>query len=294
MQNDEIAAKKEELKELRNLIGELFDDQFTDISEDGSKKNREDEVISIRQWKYNILDSLYEYEPDEEVETLVSDKHLEFEIEASVEVSNEKTRTYRAHVFLDSSFSDTAKDKVKAALGLMITKMVRRQVKNFKKYAEPTRNGLRYRRAKSKPFPHTLPYMNPPASNIQEQIIEEAGVVEAAVYFAFNSTSPKDSIKLYIDSYTTDIDIKGKAVVNYYNEHYNEQKENQELRITLNEKALSDDGSENKVWAGRIAHEILHNLGWQHPDDEYTLAMPIEIYQACISDGNHFIPPTRG
>lgn len=87
----------------------------------------------------------------------------------------------------------------------------------------------------------------------------------------------KAKIVAYRKTNTTGL---GKAPVNSYNRL-------RTLRISLNAVKVEQDTLDDDAWAGVMAHEFLHNLGWGHPDGEYTLAMPIEIYQACISGGHH-------
>lgn len=203
-----------------------------------------------------------------------------FNIEATA-----NQRTYRAEVHLDQDFNDTAQNSIRQGLEIMIARMVEGQVENFINRAEPGRRGLRYRRSRQRPFPPpALPYLTPSPTTIEEQVAEEAGIVEAAVFKAFSSTDPALRVKVTIicnDSLGEN--VMGSATVQYYNS-------NNALKISLNPDEFGELGEDEiNKWAGIMAHEFLHNLGWSHPKGEYTLEMPIEIYQACISGGHHLI-----
>lgn len=190
-------------------------------------------------------------------------------------------RTYRLEVHQDTEFGDLG-ERVRAALPVMLQRMVEGQLQNFIRWARPERGKLRNRRQRGLPFPHRLPYVTPEPDTIEEQIREEAGIVEAAVFFALSSTDTTQHRKLVVDAYSTQSETTlGRAPTNSYNR-------TRSLIIRLNTYAMRRRGDlGNDEWAGVAAHEILHNLGWGHPDNQYTLAMPIEIYQACISGGHH-------
>ncbi len=192
-------------------------------------------------------------------------------------------RTYRLNVHQDKGFR-TLGDRVRGALQTMLQRMVEGQLQNFIRYARPERGKLQDRRTPGLKFPHDLPYIGPEPTTIAEQIREEGGVVEAAVFFAMSSTTASQPRKLVVDAYAVENKTKlGKAPFQRY---YNRRS----LLIRLNTYAMrhNDSLGENQ-WAGVAGHEILHNLGWSHPSGKYTLAMPIEIYQACISGGHHLL-----
>ncbi|HUC79490.1 MAG TPA: hypothetical protein VMR70_01185 [Flavisolibacter sp.] len=264
-----VAQKAQtELSDLQKFLTELFKECT----------QTEDEISSsISEIQLNALENLKEYEPQEEEEEVVEaiSGYTIFNIESS-----HNNRTYRMEVHLDNDFTDTAETRIRSALDVMLARIVAGQLRNFIQRAQPGANGLRNRRRKSLPFPHPLPYLNSSPTTIPEQVAEEGAVVEAAVFGALNSTSPTTRRKLTLNAYqNSNENVFGKAPVNSYNRQ-------RALYVSLNTNAFQPSRTDD-IWAGVIAHEILHNLGWEHPDNQYTLAMPIEIYQACISGGHH-------
>jgi len=256
-----------ELSDLQKFLTELFKECT----------QTEDEISSsISEIQLNALGNLKGYEPQEKEEIVEAvNGYMVFNIESS-----HNNCTYRMEVHLDNDFTDSAETRIRGALDVMLARMVAGQLRNFIQRAQPGANGLRNRRRKSLPFPHPLPYLNPSPTTIPEQVAEEGAVVEAAVFGALNSPSTTTRRKLTLNAYqNSNENVFGKAPVNSYNRQ-------RALYVSLNTNAFKPSRTD-AIWAGVIAHEILHNLGWEHPDNQYTLAMPIEIYQACISGGHH-------
>jgi hypothetical protein len=258
---------REELKQIKDFITTLESDAIDNDST----------TAVITQWRAGALASIDRFLLDtEDHEAEAANGYKVFNIEAT-----SGQRTYRAEIFLDNDFNDVAEAQVRRALDIMITRMVAGQVRNFIRYAEPEPTGLRSRRSRDAKFPVKLPYLSPRPTTIQDQIAEEAGIIEAAVFTAFSSTTQAAPVKAKIVRfYKRDSQVMGYAPTHRY---YNQRS----LYITLNEGKLDGDKRFDEKWAGIMAHEFLHNLGWEHPDGIYTLALPIEIYQACISSGHH-------
>lgn len=164
--------------------------------------------------------------------------------------------------------------------------MAANQIPAFLEAADPSETRLNNRRPSRRDFPHPLPCLSSRPTTTEGEIVEEVGIVEAAVFFAF---CPGDNSKTITATINAGFDfdgptVFGSATPNYYDTH-------KALRITLNVDSfgtLDDEPvSEEDCWAGIMAHEFLHNLGWSHPNDVYNLTMPIEIYQNCISGGHN-------
>jgi hypothetical protein len=132
--------------------------------------------------------------------------------------------------------------------------------------------GTTYPRNSAFPFPGGLPDPQNPA-------VTEVGVMYVAVfkstgaYLDSGTFFPAQYRTLLINRFDEDAVTDpstgrttytlGKAGVNIYNIN------NEILEVSLNGKLIgassSYPGSTNRdIWAGTIAHEILHNLGWEH------------------------------
>lgn len=69
---------------------------------------------------------------------------------------------------------------------------------------------------------------------------------------------------------------------------YNHFINNHSWLINVNTTALNNAGGSNRRWAASMFHEILHNLGWEHPDGydnrkQFILAAQDAFY-ACGTD----------
>ena len=58
--------------------------------------------------------------------------------------------------------------------------------------------------------------------------------------------------------------------------------------ININATALNDDEGSDRAWAAAMFHEILHNIGWEHPDgyddrQQYILAAQ-DAFRDCGKD----------
>lgn len=82
------------------------------------------------------------------------------------------------------------------------------------------------------------------------------------------------------DSFVT----RGQAEIDYFYR-------NNKFSIELNSLALGNGSSypranEQAIWAGTIAHEMLHNIGWRHPVGVYDGTV-IRTFQNClVSNGS--------
>jgi hypothetical protein len=139
-------------------------------------------------------------------------------------------------------------------------------------------NGLSWRRNRGLAFPHPLPYFDPPPTTDLQRYTEEAGVITAALHFPPSTAAPSVELLLYRkdrarigNSWTL-----GSADVNHYAGRY------RHFHLNLNGRALRDANFSDDTWAATIVHEMLHNLGWGHPDGSYNIKIAIENYEACI------------
>lgn len=170
----------------------LLKDFLTDLAVEVDAEDGTTSAV-VDQWRSGALHSLSHFQPDSEDEEVpeATNGYKVFTIEAS-----HGKRTYRAEISLDNDFDAASEAKLRRALDLMITRMVNGQLRNFIRRAEPGRNGLRNRRSRRLDFPRPLPYLDPRPTTIEAQVAEEAGIVEAAVFTAFNaqtSAPPRES-----------------------------------------------------------------------------------------------------
>jgi hypothetical protein len=165
----------------------------------------------------------------------------------------------------------------------MLARVVQGRTSQFIRNAQAQDAPKLTRRRGNLHFPHPLPYATPPASSVDDQIKEEAAVIAAAFDFPLSLAAP--GIALYINHYTVepngDYWVLGEATVNLYDDTYAKNPKAPYLRITLNGLAFAANFSDN-TWAGTVAHEIMHNLGWGHPDGSYQVRMAIVNYDHCI------------
>lgn len=196
-------------------------------------------------------------------------------------------RAYKVRVRVDNNFG-SIRDRVRDHVQRMLDRAVRDQTARFLKRARSVNLQEEWRRPRSRPFPHVLPYLTPPPRTRDEIYVEEAGLVTAAVHFAFS----RSGITLDVNHYSEEPTVKpgratawscGFANVNSYNSDL-------ALAINLNERAIRDAGFSNNFWASTVGHEVLHTVGWGHPKGKYPADLPIEIWQWCIQTaGGSFI-----
>jgi hypothetical protein len=189
------------------------------------------------------------------------------------------TRTYRLQVRVDDEFGNL-RESLRDRVQTMLDRAVVDQTGRFIARAKAVGMDEGWRRSNSSPFPHVLPYLKPAPTAREGKQAEEAGVVTAAVHFALS----RSGMRLDVNQYSQGPTIKpsgakawscGYATVNSYNW-------DQVLVINLNERAIREAGFSNNFWTGTVAHEVLHTLGWGHPNGKYPDDLPIEIWQWCI------------
>lgn len=195
---------------------------------------------------------------------------------------------FRINLKLDTSFSDDVSDRIVTATKLLL----QRAHTDFTEPFVTTANtvGLTWRRVCGQPLGTELPYMFPESPSTDTQRAEEeVDVIQAAIQFAF-TRKPRTvlSVKKFAErgrngSWTRGRGDQGNfATVG-------------ELRIALNELAFAAFPRDSD-WMGVIAHEILHNLAWNHPN-HYPGSAAMINYVACITaDGSavsDFIEPER-
>ncbi len=189
------------------------------------------------------------------------------------------TRTYTVEVRVDDNF-DNIKTSVRDRVQVMLDRAVQDQTSRFVERAQDVGLDSDWRRPKSRPFPHVLPYLTPAPTTATAIQAEEAGVVTAAAHFALS----RSEIRLDVNQYSKGPKVTptgkklwscGFATVNSYNSDL-------ALVVNLNERAIREAGFSDNFWAGTVAHEVLHTLGWGHPNGSYPDDLPIEIWQWCI------------
>ncbi len=253
-----------ELQELRNFI----DDQVAranDTPEGGSDLS---EVLT--EWHKGVLEGLPQYEiEDEDEESRVERAYTVFPLERT-----SGGRTYRINVNIDNNFGGLI-ERVRRTTDIMLERVLAGRTRCFIETAR--RSGLtpRWRRSRSLRFPHPLPYMSPPPTTDEGKFAEEAGVIGAAFHFPLSQPAP--GIRLMINQFSqgpsNGLWVLGSATINLYND-------SRFLRMRLNSRAFPEFTDD--TWAGTIAHEILHNLGWEHPDGTYVSRIAIVNYDRCI------------
>jgi hypothetical protein len=147
--------------------------------------------------------------------------------------------------------------------------------------------------AKTFPRNPALPF---PGSPVTSPTINERGKIHVALYTSLGmfvndngGFTPQEYRPLLINRFDQDPIVDpgtgrksytlGKAGINIYSI-------NPLLEISLNGKFIGSDSEypESKnvdVWAGTIAHEILHNLGWEHGSSDADTY--IGEYGDCVS-----------
>jgi hypothetical protein len=229
----------------------------------------------IAEWREAFLHSLLRYELEHLTPATESTRSYKI---VPIE-STSGNRVYRANLYIDEAFG-TQSARVQHNAELMLSRIVAGQTRAFIDTAQEF--GLTWRRNRSFPFPHPLPYSSPPPSTAIGRYTEEAMVIAAAFHFPLTLAAP--GIKFVINQYTKQSSGHGLwelgfATINLYNDV-------RFLRINLNQLAFSHFN--DNVWAGVIAHETLHNLGWSHPDGGYDRSKAIVNYEWCVRGGTAF------
>lgn len=182
------------------------------------------------------------------------------------------------NVHISNNFSNQQKEVIEKAAQIMVQRVMRDRVfKCTYKYS--------YRGYKS------LPIRND-EQTLRDALQASLGSVKTSV-----APSPEQAFKggtLYIDrldSNQPQDERLGQAIENYFDD-------NGHLRIELNADYLTSGAKFNytiqpQSWAGVIAHEILHNLGWSHPSG-YQGTVISEFGQCVARNGAdrlHWIRP---
>ena len=256
------AETARDLKKLHDFIK-------SDPSEEKEATQPDDGISALVEgWRKTALEGLFELELEVEQERRAP-SYTVHRVERS---SGE--RTYRANTHIDEAFGSLT-NRVLSTTELMLERVVEGRTRCFVRTAR--QHGLSWRRKPGLPFPHPLPYLSPPPSEADDIYAEEASVIAAALHFPLTKEAP--GVALYIDEFSRGPSgsswVLGKATVNLYDSK-------RYLRIYLNSQAYSESGFEDDVWAGTIVHEILHNLGWGHPDGGYTRDKAIVNFDRCV------------
>jgi hypothetical protein len=243
----------ESIKTLRKIVDEIYERESADTESDAFKA-----------WRHEVLGGLPETKSVEadEFETL----HEAFELQATA-----GNRTYRVHAHIDEAFGSDV-GLVRDIIQLMLQGMVQSQAGCFVRHA--LQHGrLTWRRDRNLDFPHPLPYQPRQPSDLEGRAVEEAAVLEAAIQWVMMRNAP--GMNLRVNRYNIEGGSNGWATVNFYHTR-------RRLSINLNHWRLTR--RPQALTASTAAHELLHNLGWSHPDGVYRPWMAIENYEHCIAE----------
>ena len=255
-----------EIQELRRFVDEV-------VEREGERGEGGAGLADLlTEWRRGVLEDLPPYEIEEEDE----DERIERAYTVFPLESSSGGRTYRAQVHIDNAFGSLI-ERVRQTIQLMLDRVVVGRAACFIETA--VNSGLTWRRSRSLPFPHPLPYMSPPPTTLRMRAMEEVGVIEAAFRFPLSQAAP--GIKLLINQFSQGPSsggfwVLGSATVNLYNDINGTRF----LRIRLNSRAYPQFS--DNTWAGTIAHEVMHNLGWGHPNGVYQPQIAIVNYDRCI------------
>lgn len=250
--------------------------QLRDFLNDSVERSRvaSDEEVgfsdALADWNKTVLEELPEYEIDDAEPEAVERAYTVFPLERA-----SGARTYRINVHIDNGFGGLI-ERVRRTTDMMLGRVLEGRTACFIDTARRFGLESRWRRSRSLPFPHPLPYASPPPTTNDGRYAEEAGVIAAAFHFPLILAAP--GIKLEINAFSQGPSsggfwVLGSALVNLYNDR-------RLLRMRLNTQAFPQFS--DNVWAGTIAHEIMHNLGWGHPVGGYDRAKAIVNYDLCI------------
>jgi hypothetical protein len=247
---------------------EHLQDFLRDFAESGKDPGDAETSPELAAWAKAALDSL----PGFPVNTIADLSTRTYTTKPLQATSG--SRTYRLDLLLDTAFGDQ-QAKVERCTQLMLNRVTEGRSSKFIAWAK--KYCLTWRRSKTLAFPHTLPYVTPAPTTNEQNYAEEAGIIAAAFHFPLSKPAP--SIKLTINSFSQADNsgnwTTGKGDVNHYNDY-------KKLTISLNASALSHANFDDDFWAGTIAHELMHNLGWGHPDGDYGRSLAIVNYKRCI------------
>lgn len=239
-----------------------------------------DDARLIREWRHSVFQEI----PLPKSSSALEDDGLD--VEPNVEYFRyapawrSTWRTFHAQLEISQTFGRPIADRIAAIVAeVVLHGMVWNRTPQF--IARAPRTGLTWRRPRLRPFRPPLPYRNPDPTRASEQIVQEAGLIDAALTFALLARDGQPSRRFVINASKIPRNgnkwTLGSATRNFYpDKGY--------LRIKLNALAFEGAGLSNKRWGGIIAHEMLHNMGWGHPKGVYRMSMPIEIYEACIEE----------
>src|SRR5688572_1004903 len=181
-------------------------------------------------------------------------------------------RTYRVQALIDNRFGTPKTTRIVSSTRSALKAIAVGQTTPFVNTAR--RYGLTWRRNRTLPFPHPLPYASPPPNTPSGRYAEEAAVIAAAFHFPLSaSTRIKLTVDYFSEGSTNGYWTLGWATVNLYNRL-------RAFRINLNSAAFGS--FTNSVWSGTIVHEIMHNLGWGHPVGGYDSSKAIVNYDRCV------------
>jgi hypothetical protein len=191
-------------------------------------------------------------------------------------------RTYHTHLHLSSAWDEgDLAGRVQQIIQTAFDRIAQGRSEAFVRRAMNNK-GLTGRRERSRPFPHPLPYSSTSPSSADAVYAEEAAVLAAALHFPLSRTPP--GIEFYVRRFDKRRGLgggwtRGRAPLDQYNYEQN-------LLIRLNARALVKGGFDDDEWAGVVAHEVLHNLGWGHGRGDYDEKLAIETYEWCVATPN--------
>lgn len=263
-----LPVSEKTVSDLQELHGIL-----TDVKAEDGNCGDDDIRQVIDAWYASATDGLVPEIVDKDSDEVDARGYVTYQLSQTV-----SGRTFRISLQISEDFGSALQTRIRRCTELMMSAVLTGQTACFIRTAQE--NGLTWRRKRSYHFPHPLPYLNPPPTTNNQRYAEEAGVIAAALRYALGKASP--GIILKVNRFNKGPNgsswTRGSATVNYYDSVGR-------LRISLNGRALDEANFDDRAWAGVIVHEILHNLGWEHPDGVYKVAMAIRNYQRCVERG---------
>ena len=98
---------------------------------------------------------------------------------------------------------------------------------------------------------------------------------------------------VHLNAYHEESEVLGRAALNEVTIKYagnNTYRQLGEFKVDLNRYQLGagGEGSDPEWWAGTIAHEMLHNLGHKHEENDYTDEWQINVFKSAVVHNGYY------